>query len=167
MRAKKIFSSAMAVSLIALTACAGSPYNQYGSRSGIGKTEVGTVLGGVGGALLGSQIGGGSGRLVATAAGTLLGAAIGSEIGASMDKTDIMYHENTAQESLEYSQVGESSSWRNPDSGHYGTITPVRTYEQAGRYCREYNQTVSVGGRTERAYGTACRQPDGTWELVS
>jgi len=24
-----------------------------------------------------------------------------------------------------------------------------------------------VGGRTEQAYGTACRQPDGSWQIVS
>ena len=45
---------------------------------------------------------------------------------------------------------------------------PVRTVQQAdGTYCREFQQTVTVGGRTEEAYGTACRQPDGSWKIVS
>jgi surface antigen len=26
---------------------------------------------------------------------------------------------------------------------------------------------VTVGGRAEQAYGTACRQPDGSWQIVS
>jgi hypothetical protein len=33
--------------------------------------------------------------------------------------------------------------------------------------CREYTKDVSINGRIERAYGTACRQPDGSWEVVN
>ncbi|MEE8203551.1 MAG: hypothetical protein V3R74_07315, partial [Alphaproteobacteria bacterium] len=32
--------------------------------------------------------------------------------------------------------------------------------------CREYQTTVNVGGQVEQAYGTACRQPDGSWQIV-
>ena len=35
------------------------------------------------------------------------------------------------------------------------------------RYCREYTKTVRIGGNVEAAYGTACMQPDGSWQLVS
>ena len=38
---------------------------------------------------------------------------------------------------------------------------------QAEEYCREYTKTVSVGGRAEQAYGTACYRPDGSWEIVN
>jgi hypothetical protein len=30
-------------------------------------------------------------------------------------------------------------------------------------YCREYNETFQIGGRTQHGYGTACLQPDGSW----
>jgi len=33
-------------------------------------------------------------------------------------------------------------------------------------YCREYTRHVVIDGRTQRAYGTACQQPDGTWRLM-
>lgn len=36
-----------------------------------------------------------------------------------------------------------------------------------GRYCREYQSKVTVGGRVEHSYGTACQQPDGSWEIVN
>lgn len=49
---------------------------------------AGTIIGGIGGAILGSQIGGGSGWIIATAVGTLGGALIGSEIGRSLDARD-------------------------------------------------------------------------------
>lgn len=140
----------------------------YGCATTMGPKETaGTVIGGVGGAILGSQFGGGTGRLVGVAIGTLAGALIGQEVGRSLDKADRLAMENTAQQSLEYSRANHTAAWRNPDTGHSGTFTPIRTYrEPGGRYCREYTQTVMIGGREHKAYGTACRQPDGTWQIV-
>lgn len=132
------------------------------------KETAGTILGGIGGAVIGSQFGGGTGQLVGVAAGTLLGAFIGSEIGASLDKADRMYAEKSANHAFEYMPTGQTAVWQNPDSHNSGTFTPVKTYQSnAGQYCREYQQTITVGGRTERAYGTACRQTDGSWKITS
>jgi surface antigen len=131
------------------------------------KEQAGTAVGGVGGALIGSQFGGGTGRLVGVAVGTLAGALIGREIGRSLDADDRRIMQETAQRSLEHNRTDHVSTWRNPDSGHSGTITPKRTYQVAdGRYCREYQQTVIIEGRKEQAYGRACRQPDGSWKIV-
>ena len=129
------------------------------------KQAVGTVGGAVLGGLLGSQIGGGSGQLWATGAGAVLGALAGSEIGKSLDRADRAYMGQTTQASLEHTRSGETSSWQNPDTGHAGTVTPTRTYRDDGTYCREFQQSVTIGGKTEDAYGTACRQPDGTWKI--
>ena len=27
-------------------------------------------------------------------------------------------------------------------------------------------QEVTIGGKSEQAYGTACQQPDGAWEVI-
>lgn len=35
-----------------------------------------------------------------------------------------------------------------------------------GRYCREYTHTVVVGGVRQSAYGHACREPDGSWQII-
>lgn len=132
------------------------------------KEGAGTLLGGVAGGLLGSQVGSGSGQLVAVGAGALLGAVLGSQIGKSLDNADRAAMSQTTQQSLETAPSGTTTSWRNPDSGNYGTITPQPAYQSSGgEYCREFQQTVTVGGRQESAYGTACRQPDGTWKVVS
>ena len=32
--------------------------------------------------------------------------------------------------------------------------------------CQEYTKLVTIGGETQTIYGTACRQPDGTWDIV-
>lgn len=129
------------------------------------KQTIGTLGGAALGGLVGSQIGGGTGQLAATAAGALLGAYLGSEIGKSLDKADQLYAERAAGQALESNQPAQ---WSNPDSGNSGTIAPTRTYQTAqGEYCREYQQTVTVGGESQQAYGTACRQPDGTWRIVN
>ena len=132
------------------------------------KETVGTLLGAAAGGLAGAQVGKGRGRLVATGVGTFLGAMIGNEIGKSLDRADRLAMQRTTQRTLESAPVGKTSTWENPDSGNYGSVTPQKTWQQDdGTYCREFTQTITVGGRTEEAYGTACRQPDGTWKIVS
>ncbi len=47
-------------------------------------------------------------------------------------------------------------------------LTPVRTYQSVGgTSCRERQQSVTIDGKPERTYGTACRQPDGSWKVVN
>ena len=134
----------------------------------INKESVGALLGAVAGGVTGSQVGKGRGQLVATAAGALLGSYIGKEIGKSLDKADRLAMEQTMNQSLEISPVGKTTAWQNPDSGNSGTVTPKKTFKRKeGGYCREFLTTVTVGGRSEEAYGTACRQPDGSWKIVS
>jgi hypothetical protein len=61
--------------------------------------------------------------------------------------------------------IGQTIYWN--DASAAGTVTAVREGTSSqNRYCREFQQTVTVGGKTEQAYGTACRQPDGAWEIV-
>jgi len=150
--------SAIVAAALALSACSGNVGQ---------KQTAGTILGGVGGAVLGSQVGGGSGRLIATAVGTLAGAMIGSEIGRSLDRADRLAMQQAEQRAY-YAPLGETVVWNNPDSGNYGSVTPIRDgHTHAGAYCREYQTTVTVGGRAQSAYGTACQQPDGSWQIVS
>ena len=146
--------------LIAFTtaACDGS---QYGT-----KQTIGALGGAAAGGLLGAQIGGGSGQLAATAAGALLGALVGSEIGRSMDEVDRMRAEQAYGQAQD-APIGETIAWDNPDTGNYGSVTPTKqgTKASTGEYCREFQQTVVIGGQQEDAYGVACRQPDGSWEI--
>ncbi len=68
---------------------------------------------------------------------------------------------------LETHVSGKAAAWRNPESGSYGTIEPVRTFRAAGgQWCREYVETadlVSEGAQSERRRAIACREPDGQW----
>lgn len=148
-----------------LAGCAGDGFvNEAGKPK---KQAYGTLIGAAGGALIGSQFGGGAeGHFAGAAIGGLIGAFAGNAIGKSMDDRDIQYYQQTTQTALEYNRSGVASSWHNPDSGHSGVITPTKTYSHNQRYCREYTQSIKVGNKVQEAYGKACRQPDGSWEIV-
>ncbi|MAU40545.1 MAG: hypothetical protein CMF31_02885 [Kordiimonas sp.] len=144
---------------IFLTAC-----EDMGEKEGLG-----TLLGAIGGAVIGAEIGGdGTSRDIAVAAGTIMGASLGRSIGKSLDKADRLEMERAQQAALESSPSGQTSTWHNPDSGNGGTFTPEPAVaNDDGQYCREYTQTITVGGETQQGYGRACRQPDGTWKIAN
>ncbi len=159
------------VAVASMLAACNQPMGQPGrgvmQGGNINKQDIGTVAGAIGGGVIGHNIGGGAGQTVATIAGTLLGGAIGNSIGASMDNADMAAYNDASRRALENAPAGQSLPWKNPDSGNYGTITPSNYYTNGrGQYCREYNQTIVVGGRKQSGHGTACREPDGSWKIV-
>ncbi len=132
------------------------------------KQGAGGLMGTVAGAAIGAQFGKGSGKVLAAGLGAVAGGLLGSSIGASLDEKDKKMAESSTQVALENVQSGKTTSWKNPDSGHSGSITPIKTFEdKKGTYCREFVQKVYIGGREQEAYGTACRRPDGSWEMIS
>lgn len=156
MRATRIMAAVSALALLGACADEGP------------KQQIGAVLGGIGGAVAGAQFGSGTGRLVGVAAGTMIGALLGSEVGKSLDRADMGYMRQTNYQAFEYGRSGTAQTWRNPDSGNYGAVVPRPAYQTAtGQYCREFQQSITVGGRSEQGYGTACRQPDGSWQIVN
>ena len=42
----------------------------------------------------------------------------------------------------------------------------VAGYDPRRPYCREYQRAARIGGRKSEVYGTACLQPDGSWQIV-
>ena len=143
-----------------LAACA---ENQSGQ-----KQTLGTIIGAGLGALAGSQIGSGKGKLAAVAISALGGAFAGGQLGKSLDDVDRMKAGETQQAVLDKNKDGQSSTWNNPNTGHSGRVTPTSTKKaSSGEYCREYEHEITVDGRKEVVKGTACRQPDGSWRVIS
>lgn len=137
----------LVLSLLALGGCATQQQN-------------GTLIGGIAGALIGSAIGDGSGQNVAIAAGAIAGSLIGSSIGQRFDEQD--------QSRIAYSvERNQRSSWTNSTTGHRFTVMPSTTFapSSSNRHCREFTVDTEIGNRTESAYGTACRQDDGSWKI--
>lgn len=135
-----------------LTACA----NQMGNNEG-----AGVVIGGILGGVLGQEVGKGSGRTAATILGAIIGTSIGGNIGRSMDETDQL----KVAHSLETVRTGVSTSWQNPDTGNRFHVVPTRTFVRRGSPCREFQIDASIGTESEKIYGTACRQQDGSWKV--
>ena len=131
-----------------------------------GGALLGTLGGAALGGFLGSQIGSGTGQLAFTGAGVLVGGLVGNQIGKALTCEDQHQVQNTTQRTLETQPSGTAVAWNNPDSGNRGTVTPTQTYQTAnGTYCRNFEQTVTVNGRTETGTGTACRNANGGWDI--
>ncbi|MEK9661821.1 MAG: RT0821/Lpp0805 family surface protein, partial [Alphaproteobacteria bacterium] len=107
-------------------------------------------------------IGKGDGQIVATAVGTLIGTLAGLGVGETLDRTCIA-------SALEYAPDDHTVRWQ-PATAPAASwqVTPATTWQgEDGRYCREFTSTATVGNQPQSIYGRACRQPDGTWEIVS
>ena len=124
---------------------------------------TGTLVGGTAGAALGGALtGSGWGALI----GGGLGAAIGNRVGAEMDRRD---RERMAY-ALSQVPTNQPYQWVNPDTGAAWQVTPQRPYASPasppGYPCREFSVMARIGGRMQETYGTACLQPDGSWQMV-
>lgn len=153
MKTSRIALAGALAATLTLGACAGAgPNQQAGGFSG-------ALIGGI----VGSQIGGGPGeRIAAGLAGAAIGGLIGGQIGANLDAEEQRRAYLAQQRAFASNQ---RVTWRGDDA--YGEVIPFEPTRTARGYCREYQHTVYIGGRPQQAYGTACRQPDGSWQIVA
>ena len=156
---KKILAIPALAATLALSGCA---------NDGRGGNEVGgTLMGAALGGLVGSQCGHGDGRLAMTAAGTLLGAYVGNSVGRKLDDED-RRRMRDAETRAYGGPINQPIIWNNPGTGNSGTVTPIRDgRSNSGKYCREFQSEVTVGGERQNAHGTACQEPDGSWRIVN
>lgn len=153
MRIKMLFMSVMVAMAVVATPVQAQQSNILGCLLGAG-------AGGFGG----SKIGSGSGQLAAVGAGTLLGCMVGSKIQQSM---------NQPQQPSIYQQTQSrygGQRWQQPSvTSRYNSWPGVQQQQQRKPTCpysREYQSTVTVGGRQVPAYGQACSWDGGqTWRL--
>jgi surface antigen len=129
---------------------------------------AGAAIGGAAGGAIVSNIARGSGSGVATAAGVIGGMLLGGFAGSNVDKVNCTNARAAQAQALQpATPIGQPIQWNDPQSGAHGSFTPTREGRQAdGAYCREYTQTIIVGGRQEQGIGRACQQPDGSWKTV-
>ncbi len=131
----------------------------------MGATGAGALAGG----LIGNELFHGKNAFAGVLAGALVGGIVGNQIGQYMDRQDKI----NMQSAIINTPVNQQASWTSDKAGPNGqpvtyTVRPVRNYKTAShQYCREYQTTVTVGGEAKKAYGKACRQPDGSWKIAS
>jgi len=146
------------VSIFLVSGCAGT----------YSKQDTGTAVGALAGGGLAYGLGqNSSNKEIWTVLGIGLGAMLGNQIGQQLDERDRLMMGQSFQVALEQAPDNNSSSWNNPNTGNSGYTTPTRTVVASnGTPCREFTQTVNIGGKAQQAYGTACRQADGSWKIV-
>ena len=129
---------------------------------------AGVIGGALIGGLLGNTLGRGSGRAGATVAGVVVGGGVGAALTHNLDCDDRSYAYRTYYDGFNAGRPDSRYTWRNPQSGHRGDFY-VRDYynDRYGFRCANYRQTIWINGRPQEATGRACRQPDGTWAMVS
>lgn len=133
-------------------------------------TPGATATGAIAGGLIGNQLFHGRNAFAGVIAGALIGGVIGNRIGNYMDEQD----RANMQSAIVNTPVNQEATWTSNKAGPDGkpvtyTVRPVKNYytAQHHRYCREYQTTVDVGGEAQKAFGKACRMPDGSWKIQS
>jgi surface antigen len=137
----------------------------YGIEQGICNRQLlGEVLGGATGAAIGSQVGRGNGKTAATVGGAILGVIVGGNIGRSMDQVD----QGCVGQILEHAAGGTQVAWTDSNNGGRYRVTPDRPYkDNQGAYCRNYLTNAVIDGYNQQVSGTACRRPNGVWQMVN
>ena len=159
----KVFS--LLTLIVLLSGCAANV--QTNSTQQGPKESAGAISGMIiGGALANDMAGDSRNKSLATVLGAFVGGVIGQNISAQLDERDRLLAGEAYNTALEYNATDKAAEWRNPDTGNYGRVIPVATYRQNGRYCREFTQEIFIGGEKQTGYGRACRQPDGSWEII-
>ncbi|MCX7120865.1 MAG: glycine zipper domain-containing protein [Gammaproteobacteria bacterium] len=124
-----------------------------------------TAAGGIAGGLIGGAASGGN--VYGIIGGALLGGIIGNQVGQYMDRQDKI----NMQSAIINTPVNREATWTSDKAGPNGTpvtytVKPIKNYHSPShQYCREYQTTVTVAGKDQKAYGKACRQPDGSWKI--
>ncbi len=86
---------------------------------------------------------------------------------AARDAADQLLLAAAIEEALERTASGEVVEWRNPDSGVYGQVVPVRTYRsKSNHWCREYLASKVSADVEEKTRAIACRAGEGDWVKV-
>lgn len=147
---KWLLAGMIAVVAVEMTGC--TPGNNT-----MGATGAGAIAGG----LVGSAIS--SGSPYGIIGGALIGGLVGNQIGQAMDRQD----QANMQNAVTSVPVGQQAQWTNTKTNTTYQVRPVKNYRAHNQYCREYQTTVTVGGEVKKAYGRACRQPDGSWKVIS
>jgi len=60
-------------------------------------------------------------------------------------------------------------SWKNPKTGHSGTVTATKEYQKSGMTCRKFKYTFHTRTSTDGLPYTLdwCRKPNGEWAIAN
>jgi surface antigen len=114
-----------------------------------------------GGGLLGG-ISGGDGKVAGSIIAAMNGGLVGGTVGTGLSAREKRSALEAEYKALEYTASGQKVPWRG-NAGHSGEVAAAQPYRVGSQDCRQYTQTVVIGGVSSTARGTACRNVDGSW----
>ena len=129
---------------------------------------AGVIAGALIGGLIGNSVASGGARGGATVAGVIVGGALGAAMTRNLNCEDRSYAYKAYYDGFNSGRPNSTYRWRNPNNGHYGNFRVVSYINDPdGFRCANYSQEIFIQGRPQTNAGRACRQPDGTWTIVS
>jgi surface antigen len=128
------------------------------------QVTTGAIPGANPGTVVGSPVASGAGE---TLIGPVEGGLMGADVGRSLNDADRAIALKAEYEALEYGRAGQPTIWQGNAGTNRGEIKVGSTYQVNRLDCREYTHNVWIGGRLRVVKGTACREPDGVWRIVS
>ena len=83
-----------------------------------------------------------------------------------LSRTDRLAALQSEYRALEFTAPGDRVSWGG--GALSGEVVPSQPYRVGSQDCRQYTHTVATGTVAPTVLrGTACRNPDGSWSLLS
>lgn len=104
-----------------------------------------------------------SASLIASLDGGLIGRTNTPSISAR-DKSIALQSEYRA---LEYTAPAQPVYWQSENGRLSGSVIPSQPYRVGSQDCRQYAHLITANGTTREQNGTACRNQDGSWSLIS
>jgi surface antigen len=83
----------------------------------------------------------------------------------AMTEEDVAILMQAVTAALEAQPDHSTARWENPRTGAHGELTPVASFEKAGRRCRDLEVANSAQGRSNRLVVSLCRQDGGEWTV--
>lgn len=123
-----------------------------------------TGPGGIGGVATGLTGGADS----ETGSATIIEALGGGLVaGIDLDARDRRSALQAEYRALEHTPNGQQVVWRSSDPALYGEVVAAQPYRVGSQDCRQYTHKVYSGGQQKIMRGTACRNGDGSWTLLT
>lgn len=95
----------------------------------------------------------------------MAGSLAGSQVGKDLGRADLRLAIDAEYKALERTPAGQTVSWQGSSAS--GQVAPAPPYRVGSQNCRQYSHTILAGGSSQSARGTACRNPDGSWEPLT
>lgn len=109
----------------------------------------------------------GGGAVSSSVIAAMGGGLVNGSIGAGLSQGEKRSALEAEYKALEYTASGQAVGWKGDQASHYGEVVAAQPYRVGSQDCRQYAQTVHVGGAGATARGTACRNTDGSWSLLN